>query len=225
MIIAHRELSAPIPLSETQPTVLILENEQLFRQWIQMLSQQCEGDQGAFCLSHEGEDRHFAKHALIIRDPLFDTEVESRISNTLLRTLEKLARNDYVAETQRVEEILLSYADQLITGLNISLESSESIDIKALMKLLHITPRWEEDLCARLSSQMRLAQEFLHTELYILVGCKSYLTSSELGELYQEFARRQAKLLLIESHQREILAEENTIIIDRDLCELRFDAS
>ncbi len=221
MILAHTELSAPIVLDIAKPAVLIIEQAALFRRWVQCLTFQCEGEAGDFVLSHSNEDRCLSRHALLIRDPLFATEIEEQIGKVLLKCLERLARDEYVAETQKIECALLEYAEMLSEGLHIALESAAEIDIRALVKLLRIVPAWEDDLLPRLCSQMRLAQDFLGTELFIFVGVKAYLNTDELMALYQEFEMHQMRVLLIEPYQSEILPVEQTVIIDRDLCELR----
>ncbi len=224
MILSHLEFSEPIVLDESCPTVWVIENPRLFRQWVQMLILQCAGEEGDFVLSHENEVCNFEKQVHLVRDILFDSELEDDVNRALLKRLEQLARNEYVHETQKIEQALLKYSDLICQDLSVDFNSADSIDIRALVKLLEISPDWEDELLPRLCSQMRLAQDFLHKELHILINCKSYLSEEELLALYKEYALHQARLLLIESHQSPPLNEEQLIIIDKDLCELRFSS-
>lgn len=222
MILAHTDLTAPITLSETKPTCLVIENTKLFRYWVETLSAQCDGEEATIILSSRDKEHSFSKEVVLVRDPLFLTQVENNISKYILKEMEDCARLEHIEATRNLIQQIVEYAELLCSQSPLGIEPTGDIDYKALIKLLQIVPDWSGDFLDRLSHQMKLAQLLLLKKLFIFVGLKSYLDKDELEAFYKECVQYQMPIILIETKQNEQINDEQLIIIDASLCELRF---
>lgn len=68
---------------------------------------------------------------------------------------------------------------------------------------------------------MKMQRSFFGKEVFVFVNLKSCFSEEEIENFYQWVFYNKFKVLLLESFQREIpLKDENTVIIDKDLCEI-----
>ena len=111
-----------------------------------------------------------------------------------------------------LDRILLSISDSnIVYDLNLNMESFlKSYNV-------HFYDEYD-DISEKLEEYIRLETIYGRVKLFIFVNLKSYLSIDSLNEFKKMIMYYNAKVLLIESREREEIERENCTIIDKDLC-------
>lgn len=223
MMLAHPAYSLPMQITEEAVSVLAVEAPELLREMILDFSRQLDGADGMFVLSEEYCPIGISGAVCLIRDPLRPDLSSRRILNALLHLLAANAENEgYYVKTQAFRAAFARYLWELSESVDIPLAFREEPDILAILKAAELRPSWEEASPAdALCGYMALVTELNLAKLFVFINLKSYFSLPELEAMYADFRYRKYRVLLLESSDRPDLRHlENTILIDRDMCEV-----
>lgn len=223
MMLAHHCLNNCLTWQEGEIGCLVIENPGLFAKIVEDVTEQAEGLEGNLIFSDNENRFDLSKEGFVVRDIVGIELNHRKIINAITGVLRENAQTDFIAETQQVQMAMDTLFTKLMQTVQYPIVFDAQCDISALLKAGNVHLLKEELLAERVLSLSLAAQEFLHTKLFIFVGLKAYLDKKELLTLYKDWAYKKLWVLLLEPHQREILPQERTLIVDEGLCELLFD--
>lgn len=221
MKLAHPELKLTIEDSEKYINVLIIENEDFFRQTVQDIYDQINGLDGKYVISKNNEPIQWSKNAELITQYVpFEINRKTLITK-LYNKMKKEALDNFYIETCEVSGTIMKYLALISSKINADMIFDDSIDIAGIFKLANI--RFDDSgdsIAEKLVSYMLNVRELEGDKWFIAVGLKSYIGKAELTEMYKTVFLNKLKLLLIESSEKEAVEGEKKYVIDKDLCEI-----
>ncbi len=225
MKLVHPAFENQIIIYENKANVIVIENPELLTDIVFELKNQISGKEGSFILSNNMEYISLSKAAEICVDP-FSLDFNSRkLISSLYEKLRKRALDeDMYLDTAKVTGDILLYIENLLFSVDSDfLEYNLDIDITSIFKCAEVKFSTDyEKLSERLLDYMSIYNEYCHTELFIFVNLKSYISNDELKNLYDTLFYRKIKILLIESMERnQVLDCELIHLIDNDLCQIK----
>lgn len=220
MKLAHPDLMEILEWDSPWPASLIIESPQLFLRTVGELTEQCEGGEGNFVCSIGQKDLEFHKKAMIIRD-LWSVDVnQKKLMNGILQQLKSIALEEFYEETHELLQRLALWVTDLTQASMLDFDWEPEPDVTALLKAVDLKIEVSDDPFHRLLDYICLCQEFLHTQLVILVSLRSYLSEEEAAAFCREIGARGLHVLFIEAQQCQRIPGEKQLLVDRDLCEL-----
>jgi CRISPR-associated protein Csn2 len=222
MKLISKKFQKHIIFSENTINVIRIENSRLFTQIIEELMYQSEGNEGSFILSQENEILNIQKHIDIIYSPLMLEINQKRIVNKLYSTIRNYALMDFSLETMEIETSIYQYILSLVNNIEGPITLQDNFDINGLLKLFDVKFSFEESsLISRLYDYLKVAHYYSDTKCFVFINLKSYLNNDEIEALYQFVNLSKINVLLLESGSIDFLSEyEETLVIDKDLCEI-----
>lgn len=200
---------------------LVIENPQLFRDYVQGLYDAVtEGERG-FVLSEDGKDLRIGEEMEFIGQLVpFDLNSKT-LTAALLRRLEKIALlPENRLESSRLVAEVVNYVNQLSMEVSHEIEC-ENETIGVLLKAA--SPRFVDDdtsLPNRVLDYMRLMRDFAGRHIFVFINARSYLSDKELSEIFDIALAEKLRVLLIDSSAKSPLPTEDRLLVDDDLCEL-----
>lgn len=200
---------------------LVIENPQLFRDYVQGLYDAVtEGERG-FVLSEDGKDLRIGEEMEFIGQLVpFDLNSKT-LTAALLRRLEKIALlPENRLESSRLVAEVVNYVNQLSMEVSHEIEC-ENETIGVLLKA--VSPRFVDDdtsLPNRVLDYMRLMRDFAGRHIFVFINARSYLSDKELSEIFDIALAEKLRVLLIDSSAKSPLPTEDRLLVDDDLCEL-----
>lgn len=220
MKLANADWTNTLSWDALHPGSLVLEHPNLFLQVVSDLTEQMDGEEGKLIFSTGLDQISLAKDALLIRD-LWSVDVnQKKLLNGVLAKLKSLAREEYEVEIQHI----LSKLNQLMEGIlqtsMLPLVWDDTPDVQTIFKVMGLQLENVEDPVERLVDYVRLAQEFLHTKLVVLVGARGFLTYDCASALCEDFRSAELPVLFVDGTVYPLLPGEKRLLIDSDYCEL-----
>lgn len=221
MKLAHPWLSEPIKFDEGTINVLVIESPHLYRDFLLDLILQESGITGDFVLSRKNEIIEFHKKAVVISD-VFRLDFQSRKICTKL--------NNYICNVFDIDKdcrhLFFNLNDlgyKIQDELPFETECNHFENLEDIVKLFDFRISDNHThIAERLFEYLKIQKDFLDRELCIIVGLKGCLEQDELEIFYRRLEYEKINVLLIEHHHCDyILTCEKTLIIDKDLCEIR----
>lgn len=223
MKIVHPEWIRSLEWKDFSPAYLVIEEPGMYYSLVTELTRQIESGEGNFVCSHEEKILDMGKDSLLIRD-LWNVDLnQKKLLNGVLANLKNLALEDYYIETQQILCQIGEYVQSLLDSSMEPLLWNEEMDISVLLKMVGVSLGNPEDPLERLMDYIRLAQEFLHIRLVILVGMRAFLKNDIYISFCRELASRGIFVLFLEGGQPERLLGEKMLILDEDRCEILLD--
>lgn len=220
MKIAMDYLLEPISISEGETACLCIENQKLFRQFIEELRMEIAGQEGSIVFSIEDTVVKPQKSILML-EKFAPFEINTKeIINKISLALEKEAMNEeHYLQTMELLSQIERYFDTISNmHYNITLSKCDfSSIIKAVSPVL--IDDYDNPLEAMID-YMDYIIEFLGDKLFVTVNLRSFFTDEELLAMVETVRAKGFKLLLIESVERSRIYGVNTILIDNDLCQI-----
>ena len=221
--LSYPGFSYPLSFENGRPGVLTVESPLLFREMLTDLDNQANGLSGEFVLSLDGSPIQLTSVLNIIKDPLQPDFTAKKIITYIHKMLASDAVNEkYYISTLNIQNELSKYLFDISDSLDVPLIFNTEPDPVSLFKAVDLRPAAEngsflENLC----SYMALITALNIRALFAFVNLKSYFSEEELRCFYTECKYKKYLVLLLESCDRPGLKDqENTILIDNDLCEV-----
>lgn len=219
MKLTFSEYQLMMDLKENQTMVLVLEDPAMFSAFIEICYLQCSGASGGIVLSERDSILSLSKTALIISD-YFLLDINNRQIQGRLFQQMKEAGNEWMMGKEEFTGYGVNLLENILSDMGFDQVAYDlELDWTDIFKLFRV--RVEEDyntLLEKLISYLRICAELLRIRLLLFVNLKSYLSGEELEELYRMAGYLKIQLLLVESHEREMLPAEQYYIIDSDKC-------
>lgn len=220
MMLASYFLTEPIVFREGKINVLIIENQLLFRKTVENFILQEKGENGEFVLSEDYRTLEFAKKAAFLSD-IFNIDFSSKkITARINQNIcESLSENKDIYEIIR---LLNEIGAEGISVADFDIQFSEIESLEDIIPIFDFKIAEEEmELPEKIIEYMKIYRELFKKELFIFVNLKSCFSENEIENFYSYVFYNKFNVLLLESFQRGIPRnDENTVIIDSDLCEI-----
>lgn len=210
----------PIEFYENRINVIVIENQKLFRKAVFGFIEQAENGNGNFILSEGFETLEFSKKVAVLPD-IFNIDFSSK--KILTKINQNICENFSANEKfYNVKNLLNEIGYEVISDSDFDLQFSEIENFENIIKIFDFKLNSDEvELIDKVTEYMKMQRSFFGKEVFAFVNLKSCFSEEEIENFYQWVFYNKFKVLLLESFQREIpLKDENTVIIDKDLCEI-----
>ena len=222
MKLVHPDFFFPIEISETEISLLVLENPVCFRNFIREIREQMDGMEGQWVLSEDNKLLKIAKTCELILDPFGLDINQKKVLTSLYDRVEKYVTssdllqfwNQAESDFQKVTETLLSVSDEFV------LINRNDISVVDFLRFMDV--RFEkntDDTIEYMIDYMRILAQTVGTRLFVLCNMKLFFNGQEIGYLYEQAMYHKFYLLLVEGSvpiQKE--KREKLLIIDKDNC-------
>jgi CRISPR type II-A-associated protein Csn2 len=212
-----------IEMIENRVNKLIIEDPRMFSAVVSEIMKQTEGDNGRFVLSKENEVVKIADNMICIINPFSIKFNDRKVLSKLYVLLKGEVQNSelWLLANQVFSEIA-QFIEQMIEVVDYPITYSDEMDINALFKFMDIVLDVPEDkLAGRIMDYIKLMNQLLGYQVFVLVNVSAYLDYSELLDLYKFAMYQKIHLLMIESHVGILRSKHEKIyIIDKDGCEI-----
>lgn len=221
MKLVHPDFFCPIEFEENKIPVLTLENQIIFRNFIEELKHQLQGEEGGWILSEQGKILKLTQYCSMIIDP-FSLDINQK--KMLMSVYSKLEREvnstELIVRWNTILSSLFQLSDELMDAVDYELNYRNAIDIIDFFKFMDIHfCKNAESLVEYFIDYCNLTSEVVGKKVFILINIKAYLTNTELIYLYEQAFYKDYKLLLIENKEPEVKnLYEKITIIDKDGC-------
>lgn len=218
MKLVYYEYGIKIQFRENKIQTLVLEHPRVFRQFVQDLHAQAQGNEGTIILS-EQDEINIHKEVELIMSPLDININNKRIISQLYDELLSIS-NEFIEEKFQMNSKIINYLDTLIWK-----SSYENLKINLMPKWENLFKLYEiqidietTTLFEKLIEYLKVCSSILKTKLYIFVNLNQYFEESEILEFIEWIKRLKINVLLIESVEPLYNADNDVYIIDRDYC-------
>lgn len=221
MKLVNSDFFCPIDFEENKISVLILENQIIFRNFVEELKNQLRGEEGSWILSEQGKILKLTQYCSMIIDPFsLDINQKKMLMSVYSKLEKEVNTTELIVRWNTILSSLFQLSDELMDAVDYELNYRNTIGIIDFFKFLDIRfCQNTESLTELFIDYCNLTREVMGVKLFILINIKAYLTNTELLYLYEQAFYKDYKLLLIESKESEEKnLYENITIIDKDGC-------
>ena len=221
MKIAYWELSDVICTDNGKLNSLIIENQGFMCRFLSDMYNQANGNDGKIILSEDNTPISFAKNVEII-DGFINFDINSK---TVLSKLSlKMENNALYGENYQRSVELLSTIENYLIDMSFDFPCSISfpkLSLSSLIKSSGAVIESDGSISERVSDYMELVTELDKRKLFITLNMRSFIDDEEMSLFSDTVISHGYDVLMIENHAYSMLKNENRIIIDSDLCEIR----
>lgn len=220
MMLACNFLEKPIKFHENRIKVIVIENQKLFRETISGFIEQSERGDGDFILSEDFEPMEFSKKVTVVSD-IFSMDFSSK--KILTKINQNICENFFDNEKfHEAKNLLNEIGYEVISNSDFYLQFHEIENFENIIKIFDFKLNSDEEkFIDKITEYMKIQRSFFGKEVFVFINLKSCFSEEEIENFYQWVFYNKFKVLLLESFQREIpLKDEDTVIIDKDLCEI-----
>ena len=214
MKLVHKDFHFVFHFKENTRSLLVIEQPRIFLRLVsELTASDCEEESG-FVLSENDEVLKKKDKLACIVNPLAISLNERKLLSKLGELLKKeILSTELLIEGNRIISDLESYVINIVQGVEWGLIYSDKMDIQSLLKLADI--RFDD---------MKVSCELLHVKCFVFVHLLSYLTEYEVEKFYEYVHYQKICVLLMENRQPDMVKKySETIIIDKDSCEIHLD--
>lgn len=223
MILRHREWNWEIEFCENRASVLVLERQDLFSEFVQELWRQSMGGEGRFILSDSAKELSLAKDAECIINPFALDSNNRRITAQIYKEMLENAESGFAEKGMQLHAAILDYLEDLSQELDYPLTFELDYRWAELFKAYNVRVEEQGDsLTEKILCFARLMSKACGTKLFIFVNLESFLNKSEIEFLYEAMFYEKINVLRIEVDTKTSLECEDVLIIDKDLCCIQF---
>ena len=208
-----------VEITSDRPTVLSIENPEIYLRIMVDLWNQYNGQEGGFHLLDHETERKISKEICFILNPILVDCNERKILTKVYDQLKEDAITYLADELAEMNRITAGFLDKLVMAEPYHLDFEPMADVTGICKLYNIRLDYPENsLVDKIVDYIRLYHQVFRCNYYVISGLKSFLNSDDLQMFYQACQSEQIGLLLLENHLQHQVPEENNIIIDFDKC-------
>lgn len=219
MKLLQTEYGLCIDFEDCKKQVLVLENPEVFSEFVQEIYQQIQGEEGSFLLSNDNEKEVMPKKADIILNPV-ELEMNNRkVMNRLYEEMRVISDEYYFTEVSGIHAKIIEYFDELSLKLPYPIQYSMDMNVLTLFKLYDLKLEFEDlTLFERILEYIKVLGMLTDVKLLVLVNIRDYFDDEKMNELYKCSTYYNVNLLLLEAVQRNTIEDERICIIDKDKC-------
>lgn len=222
MKLVHPDWEKQIEWENTTIPVVIIENPEYYFQVLEELYNQVHHLKGQFILSEKDCILDFSKQGSLILSPWDLNFEDRRIMTELFSRFKKVSVGEkYYRRTCQLTDSILQYADMIGMEFSIPITYDTEIDVMPFLKALHLRIDNENlSLPDRMIMYMDVCTELFGDMCFIFNGFHELLSREQLLQFYHTVFDKHFCILLMEGHEYNILEEEETMIFDKDLCQI-----
>ena len=219
MKLTYGEYGIELNIMENQINILVAESPTFFSKLIETFCAEKRNGDGNIILSEKDKIITFSKIAEIIIDPFSIDPNERRIMQKLYQELCTVTVDRLFVETSETHARVVSYLEEMIQKVPYHVTFDIEENIPNLLKAYNVRLETEGvTLLERIVEYLRLLHQLCKIKVIIFVNLKTYLSDSELEQLYEFSAYEKISLVLLENVHRNRLKNEKICIVDHDCC-------
>lgn len=221
MKIAYWELLDVICTDNGKLNSLIIENQGFMCRFLSDIYNQLNGNDGRIILSEDNTPIIFAKNAEIINE-FINFDINSK--TVLSKLISKMENNALYGENYQRSVELLSTIENYLIDMSFDFPCSISfpkLGLSSLIKSSGAVIESDGNISERISDYMELVTELDKRKLFITLNMRSFIDDDEMDLFSDTVISHGYDVLMIENRAYSMLRNENRIIIDCDLCEIR----
>lgn len=219
MKLTYAKYNLVIELSESKPSVLIIENPQNMAEFMQELYNQHCGLIEKFVLSEEDKILKLNKIADMVIEPYSLDLNRKNIINGLYSYMNDIA-NDCIEESEVLNTNIQLVIDKITDNVPYNnITHQFDFNWTDMFKLYGVKIDSDyQTIIEKLVEYIKICSFICKYKLIIFVNLKTYLSDEEIEELYKISNYCKISLLLIESREKDWNGDEMEYIIDKDQC-------
>ena len=217
MMLVNNKYNYKINIEDNSINEIICENPIIY---YDMVSDLLDADNSHFILSHKDEPMEFEKHCEIIFNPLeLNINCKKNIDKLYLKLIDKMNFNELFILKNQLYLNVVEYINKISFECNYSLNYSDELELKGLLKLLNVSIE-DENSCfvEKISNYIKICNELQGEKIYIFINLKSFLSIEQMNSLYKNALYNKYNIVLFENIDRISMSNERKIIIDKDGC-------
>lgn len=222
MKIVNFNFEHKLEFKENVITTLVIENQKCFREYINELIYQIEGNDGNFVLSDNNSEIKMSEKVTIVTDYYSLNDKISSYDSKLQNELKKIVVNDDLfTKGSEVISKILNFAEEIGMEIPYTLEFTEP-SLQNLLKFLKYRIVLDKNSLPELVLDfMKVSNWLVGLEIFVFVNICSFLTEDEIKILVSESLSLKYNLVFIENIKPTYSIDgEKLIIVDDDLCEI-----
>ncbi|PSM53007.1 CRISPR/Cas system-associated protein Csn2, type II-A [Campylobacter blaseri] len=214
MKIYHEILSKPIQFNENKVQILYIEKPEIYREILKDFNYG-----SGFIISDDNDNFEYDKTLSFNPDVLDLFKNERKIITQIQKNIIKDCQTKFYENSLSLVNKLNDFSNMILSSYDSIFRAD--ISIENLVKILNIQIIQSDTLLENIVDFMNIEREVLDIKIFVFVNLKSIFSNNELLELYREIILRKFNVLLLESNYKIKLENEEIVIIDEDLCEVR----
>lgn len=222
MKIVNFNFEHKLEFKENVFTTLVIENQKCFREYINELIYQIEGNDGNFVLSDNNSEIKMSEKVTIVTDYYSLNDKISSYDSKLQNELKKIVVNDDLfTKGSEVISKILNFAEEIGMEIPYTLEFTEP-SLQNLLKFLKYRIVLDKNSLPELVLDfMKVSNWLVGLEIFVFVNIHSFLTEGEIKTIVSESLSLKYNLVFIENIKPTYSIDgEKLIIVDDDLCEI-----
>lgn len=211
-------------LQENIISVLVLENQSIYTEFMRELLQTVDGGENAFVLYDNEKKMNVSKTVEVIFSPMLLDMNSKRIQQYLFSELKGLSDEIGYEKKERINTEVVDYLDLLSQKIPFPIRFKLELDEALLYKQYDVRIEYEEELLLeKVINYIQIQSVLCGTKVLIFINIKAYFTDEQLQEIYKSAFYNKIYLILLENNNRNCMYEEKYYIIDRDKCLITHD--
>ena len=221
MKLTHPSILKIIDTDNKKINSVIIENQRFFSELCMDIYNQCLGYDGETVISIGDSPIDIGKYTELITQFVPFELNKKTLLNKVTAMANKLSVDpDYyestMGELASIEKYLWNIVENLEGNISFSKLSMENI-IKSIG--LQFEDQYD-CLGEKIIDYLELVRFYDRDKLFIFVNLRSFIDDKEAYELYDSLLRKSFNVIMIENTEYELLANEERLIIDSELCEI-----
>lgn len=219
---SHPDLETKLVLSDSRPTLLIVENPRQYYKIVTDLMDAFDGKTSDFtCWDGQLRVRCDKVGQLLTNAFSFDL-ADKRMVSLLHKTLQtNYQRGSFIVELNNIARQVDAFLSDLSATVDFAIESNDLV-LEDLLKVCGVKPaKTYQSFLEKIVCYVNMFVELNGSFVFAFVGLKDVLDDDDLQKLYDHCKLSKVCLLLLEScKKRLLLSDEQAVIITDDLCEI-----
>ncbi len=208
---------------ENSINILTIENQAVCSEILKDLWEQCNGAIGTSILSDADVEFKISKAVECIYN-IYDIDCNNKkILSKVYQDIFNNAEETFIEKTLLLNKDIIEYIDQITQVLPYNISQSLEIDVNGLLKLYNVKISYEEESTIEMIIEyVRLVHRVLKKQLFVFVNLKQLLTDEELQSFYEFCFYEKVYVLIIEGIEMDGRAHERHLVLDKDLCLIKY---
>lgn len=215
--------SFELKIKECSFNTIVIENKKVFRAFINSISNQISGEDGAVIISKDYTPIEFCGNVELVINP-FCLDCNSKKTQTKITTeIKKIVHNSiYEERFNNITVELNNVASDLIQEISLPSINNNEIELTNIIKLLSYYIEPKEDFLSEIIDFCNTKIIAEGIKLFVFVNLKTYLAKNEFEVLLNQFLYDKIPAIFVESQikSEELTSLEKLYIIDTELCEI-----
>ncbi|WP_407396493.1 type II-A CRISPR-associated protein Csn2 [Anaerovibrio sp.] len=219
MNLTYRNFEGPLVITEDIPYKIVIEAPELMRQCIEDINVSLSLSDAGFMLFDDNKMLNFSKSVDFIFNPFSIELSQKKIMTKILQQIcENAVEGDFFQKTQKIKSEINKYIYELLATVDIPLTFDYDFQLSKFFSAVGISIDQEIGLLARLLQYVDLCNSILGIRVFIFYGLSNIFTEEELKQFSKETSYKKIYVVMLENSVRDWFGNEKIIVLDKDLC-------